>query len=155
MAGLKNYIEEARKRREQAKTYKQAGSSIGEMVSSNESDPWAIESVDTGGDSGGGGGAGGGYMQGIAAIGNALNDSHRNVENTLARIRGETVTQKEMFELEKDKFGEQKRQFDEGTRRSLNQSALEMLLGQRQLAGQGVRSRTFKDALSSAMRGRR
>ena len=42
------------------------------------------------GNSGGGGmggGMGGSYMQGIASIGNALNTSHQNVENTLSNLQ--------------------------------------------------------------------
>jgi len=34
-----------------------------------------------------GGGMGGSYMQGIASIGNALNTSHQNVENTLSNLQ--------------------------------------------------------------------
>lgn len=95
----------------------------------------------------------GGYMQGIAAIGNALNDTHGNVLDTLKWMQnwGKNVDPRDMYQLEKDKLREQKRQFNEGTRRHLNQSGIGILQAQRDRAQIGANRRSFKDAITNAI----
>lgn len=77
------------------------------------------------GGGGGGGSGGGGYMQGIAAIGNALNDTHKNVLTTL-----------DYFKQNFGAFGG-KRKLTEDQQLSLENMRLQnKLLGQQAVEGQ-------------------
>jgi hypothetical protein len=105
----------------------------------------AVKSGDFGGSSKGGSG-GGGYMQGIAAIGSTLNQTHSNVQNTLEWVQDDPLTRR----MKKASIAQGEADVRQGDR-TQNLTALNYLSGQREMARQSANRMPFRKAMTKAI----